>query len=225
MTDLSSGKLTTSRCGDHGFDAWQRFRLRGVDRLDAGVRMRAAQHLAPDHAGHVGVGGKRRASRDLVGAVGPDGTLADPLVVGDDVHCAASPHVSGGFHHRAHDLVVTGAPAEIAGEPEANFFLARIRILLQQRIGRDQHARGADATLQRRHFQELLLQRMQMIALGHAFDGARSRGLRASTASIRQEQTSRSSSVMLQAPQSPEAQPSFEPVRPSGPRRTSSMVS
>src|SRR3984893_17259815 len=47
----------------------------------------------------------------------------------------------------------------------------------------------------------------------------------ASTASIRQEQTSRSSSVMLQAPQSPDAQPSFEPVRPSGPRSASSMVS
>src|SRR5437764_11871670 len=30
---------------------------------------------------------------------------------------------------------------------------------------------------------------------------------------------------MLQAPQSPEAQPSFEPVRPSGPRSASSMVS
>src|SRR5450432_616070 len=47
----------------------------------------------------------------------------------------------------------------------------------------------------------------------------------ASAASIRQEQTSRSSSMTLQAPQSPEAQPSFEPVRPSGPRRASSMVS
>src|SRR5450432_1272015 len=47
----------------------------------------------------------------------------------------------------------------------------------------------------------------------------------ASAASIRQEQTSWSSRVMLQAPQSPEAQPSFEPVRPSGPRKASSMVS
>src|SRR5882757_8321220 len=47
----------------------------------------------------------------------------------------------------------------------------------------------------------------------------------ASTASIRQEQTRRSSSVMLHAPQSPDAQPSFEPVRPSGPRSASSMVS
>src|SRR5258708_2187553 len=46
-----------------------------------------------------------------------------------------------------------------------------------------------------------------------------------STASIRQEQTSCPSSVMLQAPQSPEAQPSLEPVSPSGPRSASSMVS
>src|SRR5215475_13851687 len=30
---------------------------------------------------------------------------------------------------------------------------------------------------------------------------------------------------MLQAPQSPDEQPSFEPVRPSGPRNASSMVS
>src|SRR5689334_18108206 len=47
----------------------------------------------------------------------------------------------------------------------------------------------------------------------------------ASAASIRHEQTRRSSTVMLQAPQSPEAQPSLEPVRPSGPRSASSMVS
>ena len=31
-----------------------------------------------------------RAARDLVDAVGADGALADPLVVGDDVHWAAS---------------------------------------------------------------------------------------------------------------------------------------
>ena len=47
----------------------------------------------------------------------------------------------------------------------------------------------------------------------------------ASADSIRQEQTSRSSSMMLQAPQSPDAQPSLEPVSASGPRKASSMVS
>src|ERR1700742_932329 len=47
----------------------------------------------------------------------------------------------------------------------------------------------------------------------------------ASTASIRQEQIRRPSTVIEQAPQSPEAQPSFEPVRPSELRSASSMVS
>ena len=75
--------------GDHRLHAGQRFGLGGVDAPDARMRMRAAQYLAPDHAGHVGVGGKGRAARDLVGAVGTNGALADPLVVGDDVHRAA----------------------------------------------------------------------------------------------------------------------------------------
>src|SRR5512138_2289888 len=48
-------------------------------------------------------------------------------------------HFSRGFHHRADDLVIAGAPAEIAGEPEADFLLARIRVLLQKRVGSDQH--------------------------------------------------------------------------------------
>src|ERR1044071_4368798 len=46
----------------------------------------------------------------------------------------------------------------------------------------------------------------------------------ASTPSIRQEQTSLPSTMTLQAPQSPEPQPSLLPVRPSSSRRQSSMV-
>src|SRR5690349_14946793 len=49
-------------------------------------------------------------------------------------------HFSRGFHHRADDLVIAGAPAEVAGEPEADFLLGRIGVLLQERIGGDQHA-------------------------------------------------------------------------------------
>src|SRR3979490_2698791 len=60
-------------------------------------------------------------------------------------------HFGGGFHHRADDLVIAGAPAEIAGEPEADFLLARLRVLLQKRVGGDQHARRADAALQCGH--------------------------------------------------------------------------
>ena len=46
----------------------------------------------------------------------------------------------------------------------------------------------------------------------------------ASGASTRQEQTSRPSIMTLQAPQSPEPQPSLLPVRPRSSRSTSSRV-
>ncbi len=87
---LVDRKIHNVARGDHRLDARHRLRLRDVDAPDARVRMRAAQNLAPDHAGHRGIGGEGRASRDLVGAVGANGALADPLVVGNDVHCAAS---------------------------------------------------------------------------------------------------------------------------------------
>ena len=47
----------------------------------------------------------------------------------------------------------------------------RVGILLEQRLGRDDKARRADATLQRRVFQELLLQRVQPFWPRHAFNG------------------------------------------------------
>jgi hypothetical protein len=65
----------------HRLDAGQRLGLRGVDATDDGMRVRAAQHLAPDHAGHVAVGGEGRAAGDLVDAVGTDRALADPLEI------------------------------------------------------------------------------------------------------------------------------------------------
>ena len=68
--------------GHDGFDAREGFGLRGIDLLDAGMGVRAAQHLAPDHAGHGGIGGVGRPTRNLVCTIRPGGALADPLVVG-----------------------------------------------------------------------------------------------------------------------------------------------
>ena len=70
------------RRSDHRLDAGQRGGFRGIDRFDAGMRMRAAQHFAPDHAWLSVIGTVERAPRDLVLAVRPGGALADPLVVG-----------------------------------------------------------------------------------------------------------------------------------------------
>src|SRR6185503_11821895 len=84
---------------------------------------------------------------------------------------SGSSHLGGGVHHRANDLVVAGAAAQVAGQPVAQLGLARVGVLLQQRLGGHQEARRADAALQRRVLDELALQRMQLVALGHALDG------------------------------------------------------
>ena len=126
--------------------------------------------------------------------------------------------------HGADDLVVAGAAAEIAGQPVAHLGLGRIGIALQQRLGGDEEAGRADAALQRGVLEELALQRMQLSPLAMpsmVLIAAPS----ASAPSTRQEQTSRPSSMTLQAPQSPVPQPSFAPVRPRRSRSTSSSVS
>src|SRR3546814_9160922 len=75
-----------------------------------------------------------------------------------------------GGEHRMDDLVVTGAAAQIAGQPIADFRFARVRVLLQQRLGGDQEAGGADAALQGGMLEKLALQRVQLVAVGHALD-------------------------------------------------------
>ena len=72
----------------HGLHAGMRFRLRGIDGNDARMRVRAAQHLAPDHAGHIGIGGIGSAARHLFRTIGTDRVFADPFV-GHIVHQAA----------------------------------------------------------------------------------------------------------------------------------------
>src|SRR6185295_5003729 len=52
-----------------------------IDRLDAGVRVGAAQDPAIEHAGLREIGAKGRPAGDLLDTIGPDGALTDPLVV------------------------------------------------------------------------------------------------------------------------------------------------
>ena len=81
MTGLSQGKSTRSRPVMTALTPGKASGLVEVDRLDAGVRMGAAQDLAIQHAGLREVGAEGRPAGDLVDAIGPDGALADPLVV------------------------------------------------------------------------------------------------------------------------------------------------
>ncbi len=66
--------------GHDGFDAGQLQRLVDIDRHDAGMGVRAALDLAPQHAGHDHVGAEIGASGDFVDAVRTNRTGPDDLL-------------------------------------------------------------------------------------------------------------------------------------------------
>ncbi len=66
-------------CHD-GLDASESQSLGRVNRLDAGVGVRRAQHLAHELAGHLEVGAVERPARHLVGAVRTNRPRADDVV-------------------------------------------------------------------------------------------------------------------------------------------------
>jgi hypothetical protein len=70
------------------------------------------------------------------------------------------PQFRRGVYDRADYLVVSGAPAKIAGKPITNFSLARIRILFQKRPRRNEKPWRADAALERGMLEEFTLQRV-----------------------------------------------------------------
>src|SRR4029450_9556924 len=86
-------------------------------------------------------------------------------------HVSGSSHLSGRRLDGAHDLVIAGAPAEIAGKTETDFLFGRILVLLKQGARRDQEARRTDTALQGRVLDELALQRVELVAVRHALDG------------------------------------------------------
>src|SRR6516225_9817235 len=63
--------------------------------------------------------------------------------------------------HRLDDILIAGAPAQIAGHAVTDLLLARAGIFLQQPVGTHQHARCAVAALQAVLLVEGLLQGMQ----------------------------------------------------------------
>src|SRR5438132_9330396 len=53
----------------------------------------------------------------------------------------------GGRLDRFDDLGIAGAAADVAGDAEADLVLARIGVLVEQRLRHHDHARGAEAAL------------------------------------------------------------------------------
>jgi hypothetical protein len=63
--------------GQYALDALHPERFAGVDAEDAGVRMRAAQQLDPEHAGKIEVGGVARIARHLLTRIDARQALAE----------------------------------------------------------------------------------------------------------------------------------------------------
>src|SRR6266487_3344764 len=73
---------------------------------------------------------------------------------------------------RINDVLVTGAPAEIALEPPANTLFVRMRLTLKQFERAHDHAWRAETTLQRMMLAKRRQQRMLNIArIAQALDG------------------------------------------------------
>src|SRR5688572_10424718 len=66
---------------------------------------------------------------------------------------------------------VSGTTAYVTAQPMLDLFVARLRVLDEQRVSQQDHARGAVAAFKAALFPKRLLDRMQLIALGQAFDG------------------------------------------------------
>src|SRR5881394_1026600 len=73
--------------------------------------------------------------------------------------------------NRFNHLGVAGAPAQVAGETVADLLHRRLGILVEQRLGRHDDARAAEAALQGTKVFEDLLNRVQAIDGRQPFDG------------------------------------------------------
>src|SRR5689334_2359336 len=79
-------------------------------------------------------------------------------------------HLLGRPLDRLDDVVVAGAPAEVAFQLVTDLLLARRRVALQHLAGGHDHARRAEAALQTVLLPEALLDGMQLTVLGQALD-------------------------------------------------------
>ena len=160
---------------ENAHDARHLQRRGSIDVPDAGVMMRAAHHLQVQHAARVAVGVELGRAGDVAGDVGALLARPDRLqVVGplggkessDVFHCPASSaprraHLRRGGEDGIDDRFVARAAADVAGDRVDDGVAIRIGIAVEQRLGGDDHAAGAEAALGGEAVGEGPLQRME----------------------------------------------------------------
>src|SRR5271168_2387041 len=79
-------------------------------------------------------------------------------------------NIGGGGEHRFHNFVITGASAKIPRQRVADLGLGRFRIAVEQRLRRNQKPGRADAALQARVLEKLVLQNVKHALGGESLD-------------------------------------------------------
>ena len=167
-------------CCQHGDHAWHGLRGGGIDARDSRVRMWAADDRHRQRARAYQVFDVAPAAGDQMRVLAAMDASANHLA---DGHGLCPPqdrlgrgHASTGAHHLArglygaHDVGVTGTPAQIAFETLADLVLGRARVALQQRRRRHEEARRAETALQSVLVPERFLQRREFAVAGQALD-------------------------------------------------------
>ena len=160
-----------SRAGQHADDAGHRLGARDVDRDDAGVRRRAAQHLAVEHARARPC--RRRTRPRRAASRAPSSRCSERPT------CGAAVRVGRRRSRRGHpgeladgldDALVAGAAAEVAGERAAH----SAALVRSPAASSDETVSsmpgGAEAALQRGVAHERILEPRELRLLGQPLD-------------------------------------------------------
>ena len=117
--------------------------------------------------------------------------------------------------HGFEDLPVPGAAADVAGQRLADLGVGRLGVVAQERGGRDDEARRAEAALHRAGVDERALHRMHLLAVGEILDrahvaalgGAREDETRAHELAVHQHRARSAFALLAGVLASPETEP------------------
>ena len=134
--------------------------------------VRAAEHFRIQHPGNGDVIGIARGPQYFGHALQSGHRLSHVAWAGllHPRWPAAAAQYRGRFLHRLHDLAVAGAAAQVAGYPHPDLGLCGRRVLIQDRLGGQQHARRAETALHRAPGEEGLLERVQGVDATESLD-------------------------------------------------------
>ena len=153
--------------GQHRMDPGHADGLRDVDLGDQGVRVRAAQRVAPEHPGCEEVARVGELAGHLRDRVDPLDAFADTAEL---ERAGGRAHEPAASLDRVEDLRVPRAAAKVARQRLADLVVGRVRAARQQVGGRDHEPWRAEAALNRARLGESRLNRMQLAVLGQPLD-------------------------------------------------------